>query len=222
MLAYGDALNGSIELDDAVQVLFQSIALQKFARNCTFSVVTDTAGTGKPMSQKEWDDAFLRLDGPELARIEVKKEGGVETQYQTLCEYIFSWAQLFEEDGGKKMGLSSPVAVTKSNDAPGGVKLEFKATKTGSAYKTSKEERYLEAERKKYVSQSSEDKSGETIEVTKERKEGGVLVVVEREPVLRVRAKRCNMGSDTVVKEMSEELILKKLKEAVKFWVENK
>lgn len=226
-VAYGDALDGGIEYDDAVQVLFQSITLQKAARNCTFSAVSDPAAEvameNKSRSQEEWDDLFLRLDGPELLRVEIKKPGDDDANYKLLCEYILGWAQLFEENNGKEMGLSTPVAVMRSKQSPGCVQLEFKATKTGAAYKSSKEEKIMESERKKYI-KSSDGNSNNKLEgggsKVKVKKEGGVEVLVEHEPVLRVRAKRCNMGYDTVVKEMSEEIILKKLRDAIKFWVE--
>jgi hypothetical protein len=226
-IAYGDSLDGTIEVDDAVNVLYQSIALQKAARNCTFSAVSESAAT-VPMgdlatSQEMWDDLFLRLDGPELLRIEINKPGTAGDNYKLLCEYILGWAQLFEENNGKEMGLSTPVAVIPSKHSLGSVQLEFKATNTGAAYKSSKEEKVMEAERKKYIKPSDGSNSnkleGEGSKV-KVKKEGGVEVLVDLYPVLRVRAKRCNMAYDTVVKEMSEEIILKKLRDAIKFWVQ--
>jgi hypothetical protein len=226
-LAFGDSLDGTIEVDDAVNVLYQSIALQKAARNCTFSAVSESAAT-VPMgdlatSQEMWDDLFLRLDGPELLRIEINKPGTAGDNYKLLCEYILGWAQLFEENNGKEMGLSTPVAVIPSKHSLGSVQLEFKATNTGAAYKSSKEEKVMEAERKKYIKPSDGSNSnkleGEGSKV-KVKKEGGVEVLVDLYPVLRVRAKRCNMAYDTVVKEMSEEIILKKLRDAIKFWVQ--
>jgi hypothetical protein len=50
--------------------------------------------------------------------------------------------------------------------------------------------------------------------------EGGVEVLVEvtNEDELRVRARRCNMADDTVLKEISEEKILKRLKESLDVW----
>jgi len=227
-VAFGDALDGSIEFDDAAQVLFQSIVLQKPARNCTFSAVADgVAGTTEtPMSQDAWDDIFIRLDGPELYRIEINKAGVVDSNYKLLCEYLYGWAKLFEEEDGKKMGLSTPVTVTKSESTPWSVKIDFKATRTGASYKSSKEEKDLEMERKKYIKPSNDQKKSSDEEgeekkpMKKDAKEGGVEVLVELEPVLRVRAKRCNMGYETIVKEMSEEIILKKLRDAIKFWLE--
>ena len=56
----------------------------------------------------------------------------------------------------------------------------------------------------------------------KARKEGGVEVLVEKtvDGELRVRARRCNMDHKTIVKEMSEEVIVSNLKKAVKAWVD--
>lgn len=224
-IAYGDALDGSIEVDDAVNVLYQSIVLQRAARNCTFSAVSESSTTvpvrDQSTSQEMWDDLFLRLDGPELLRMEISKPGDANNNYKLLCEYILGWARLFEENNGKEMGLSTPVSVIPSKDSINRVQLEFKATKTGASYKTSKEEKAMEAERKKYV-KPSDGSSSNKLEgegsKTKVKKEGGVEIVVDLYPVLRVRAKRCNMAYDTVIKEMSEEIILKKLRDAIKFW----
>ena len=58
----------------------------------------------------------------------------------------------------------------------------------------------------------------------KQKKEGGIEILVEEVSKkdgkfeLRVRAKRCNMDDNTVIKEMSEETILKRLEEAVEAW----
>lgn len=38
---------------------------------------------------------------------------------------------------------------------------------------------------------------------------------------VRVRAVRCNCDEDTIIKEMSEEIILSKLKEAIDVWKKN-
>ena len=43
----------------------------------------------------------------------------------------------------------------------------------------------------------------------KEKPEGGLEVVIDRDPYLRVRVRRCNMGRETIIKEESEALIIK-------------
>ena len=56
--------------------------------------------------------------------------------------------------------------------------------------------------------------------MAKERKEGGVEVLIERTITCttRVRARRCNIGDGTNVKEMSEDVIIRSLKKAVGAW----
>ena len=51
-------------------------------------------------------------------------------------------------------------------------------------------------------------------------KEGGVDIVVEvtTDDDLRVRARRCNYADDAVIKELSEETILKQLEGAIAVW----
>ena len=65
--------------------------------------------------------------------------------------------------------------------------------------------------------------------MAKQKKEGGLEVIVEmREALpkegegmrLRVRGRRCNMADDTVIKEISEGVLVKKMREGVKFWVD--
>jgi hypothetical protein len=50
--------------------------------------------------------------------------------------------------------------------------------------------------------------------------EGGIVLSVERLDTneVRVRARRCNIDEDTVIKEMSEEAILNQLKKALDVW----
>ena len=48
-------------------------------------------------------------------------------------------------------------------------------------------------------------------------KPGGVEILVE-EQQLQVRVKRCETDEDTMIKEMSEETILKELKVALDVW----
>jgi hypothetical protein len=56
-------------------------------------------------------------------------------------------------------------------------------------------------------------------------REGGIDAVVEivkdtktKEVQLRVRARRCNYADDAVIKELSEETILKRLGDALDVW----
>ena len=69
-LELGDALGADTALGAAAAALAQSL-LQSSARNATLSI--EGGGDGAPPgeagglpSQAEWDDLFLKLDGPEV------------------------------------------------------------------------------------------------------------------------------------------------------------
>merc|ERR1712238_629460 len=52
-----------------------------------------------------------------------------------------------------------------------------------------------------------------------EKKQGGVQIFVEKlSRSLRVRAVRCEIDDDTVIKEMSEEVIIRELQKAINVW----
>ena len=71
---------------------------------------------------------------------------------------------------------------------------------------------------KRLVCRGEEDKEGKARQVPKDA-EGGIEVVVESDPVPRVRARRCNMAEETVVKETSEGIILANLAKEIGAWV---
>ena len=170
------------------------------------------------VSPQVWDDAFLQLDGPELARFE---DGmGDPSKHDQLNEYIGEWALMMES--GRK-ALATPIRVEpskrQSNLAREGVKeragvqLLFLPTKTGSAYMSRSEEKARERETEASSSSGSP-------RIRKAKPEGGVEVLVEVTTAdsLRVRARRCNMADDTVIKEISEETILKRLEDSLDVW----
>ena len=95
----------------------------------------------------------------------------------------------------------------------------FKQTNTRAAYKSKDEERALEREGSPAAAKPA---SSATAVQTKRKasKEGGVEVLVEEtlDNDLRVRARRCNMDDRTVVKELSEQVIVKQLEKAIGVW----
>lgn len=135
-------------------------------------------------------------------------------KFDALSEYIRLWADLFEDESKQRMGLTTPVKIFPSkSDADGvmassGARIVFQKTKTGDKYTSKKEDKKVEdsdaAKRKK----------------KKERLEGGVEVLVETLDGgdMVVRARRCDVDEDTLIKEMSEETILKELKRAMDVW----
>ena len=54
----------------------------------------------------------------------------------------------------------------------------------------------------------------------KKKLEGGVEILVEKlvSGTVQVRARRCDFDEDTMIKEMSEETIVKELRKAVDVW----
>jgi hypothetical protein len=238
IISPGDSLDGKVGIDAAAHTLLQSVTLRPMARNATLSVIGAATANKEEeesiMSEEEWEDWFLRLSGPELWRREglldssIDTDAEVERKFESLAGYVDEWSNLFK-NGAKGTGVTTPVNVVRSklnNDGNDplaiqskfGVRLEFKQTNTGSAYKSKSEEREME----RPGSPSTSSSSGPVY--NKNKKEGGVEAIVELiEDVngkkdLRVRARRCNMGDFTVLKEMSEESIVKNLGKAVDLW----
>lgn len=222
VLRAGDSLDGSLDLATAVTVLAQATAVQPFARNVTFSCVGKLAlPDNSDQQQKFLDEAFLRLDGPELWRTEgAEVSSNVPRDYDPLVEYTREWAQLLAETG---KGLTTPVraeSVVNKNSMPPGVKrqeavkLLFLPTSTGKYYRSKDEERETETTDVAAANRQNNPKS---------MKEGGLEFVVEvtETDALRVRVKRCNYGDDVIVKELSEETILSNFRKSIDVWTKD-
>jgi hypothetical protein len=181
-----------------------------------------------PIPDSLWDDEFLMLDGPELLRIthlldDVKNKKDPAEYFPQLIEYIHEWGELLAETG---KGLMTLIRAEMSTRKPspdfqqvaqvGRVHLLFLPTNTGQRYLSREEERLREKQAESGLSPQKMTAS------TKKFKpgEGGVEVLVEitTSNELRIRARRCNMADDTVIKELSEETVLKRLEEAVEVW----
>ena len=236
----GDVLDGEIGPNAAANVLIQAMAYQPYARNATLC----TAGSlplDSPIDTGTWNDKFLCLDGPELLRIDAgpgadddSSTAILDPKFEQLRQYIKQWSIAYEEDR-KGTGLTTPAIVRKSRKRPSeldgvveraGVRILFQTTNTGDRYKSASEERKDEKERSGGGSSVTKKKSSTspTPVISKARKEGGVEVLVEKtkDGNIRVRARRCNMDDKTIVKEMSEELIVRSLKKAIEAWVKAK
>ena len=235
-VAPGDKFDGKVGIEAAANTLLQAVALRPLARNATLSVIGGMAtskGGDEVISEEQWDDWFLRLDGPELWRSEegLLVDGTVDAdrKFEELAGYINEWSNLFK-NGAKGTGLTTPVNVVLSNfdekqnasliRSTFGVRLEFKPTNTGSSYQSKGEEKELESQR----SAPAKSTGPVVFKNKKQRREGGVEILVELSEdknggkELRVRARRCNMDDFTVVKELSEETIVKQLGKAVNVW----
>ena len=121
---------------------------------------------------------------------------------------------LFES---KSIPLTTPVKVFKRSNAvddsdesiaeSASCKLVFQKVDTG------------------YNDKDDEDDNNETEESKgDEPKQGGVEITVQKliskesHQSLRVVARRCDIDEDTMIKEMSEQLILKELQKAIGVW----
>jgi hypothetical protein len=225
----GDCLDGKVGINAAANVLVQAVTMRPTARNATMSVV-GAIGTKEIIEDETWEDLFICLEGPELWRssdIYVDPDDFEQT-FEELSVYLKEWSSRFE-NGAKGTGLTTPVTVSLSTfrgDVDStfvrrkfGVMLQFKQTNTGSRYKSKSEEKELEKQ-----SNSGGKNVAPPIQSSKQKKEGGVEVIVEEvvtgsdSNAIRVRARRCNMDDNTIVKEMSEETILKNLEDAIKVW----
>jgi len=126
------------------------------------------------------------------------------SQLDSLTIYIQEWAQLFQQGS---LGLTTPVMV---KSVPGGAQILFRKVKSGYQDKNKK---------------SGDNDGKEKKEKKNEIKQGGVEILVESmvddtttTPSIQVRAKRCQVEEDTMIKEMSEESIVKELDKAMKVW----
>ena len=138
-----------------------------------------------------------------------------DVKFESMVGFIETWSKKFEEDR-KGMGLTTPVKVEASLEDESepipdlveakGVRILFQPTKT--TYKSRKEEDAVEKD------------EGETKKKRGPPKEGGVQIRVEKltNGEVQLRAARCNIDEDTMIKEMSEEVIVSQLKQAVDAW----
>mmetsp|Transcript_21732 Transcript_21732/g.47389 ORF Transcript_21732/g.47389 Transcript_21732/m.47389 type:complete len:249 (-) Transcript_21732:113-859(-) len=153
-----------------------------------------------------------------------KSKEDVDIAYDSIAMYLEEWANLFQGEGGKQRGLTTPVTVssfvppTNNEDQEGkngkivessGVKLKFKPPKDN--YYSESEEREKEEGREKKDDEVSP---------------GGVQVVAQKASdgtELRVVAERCDIEEGkTIIKEMSEQVIVDDLRKAISIWKEER
>jgi hypothetical protein len=222
-----DGVDGNLSVDTAVHVLAQAMLLQPSARNATLSVKGELPAMQDDQQQRILDDAFLKLDGPELLRIQV--DAGDE-KYESLVQYVTEWAEALA-DGGK---LTTPIRMIPVDSIPerqrmtayhagvqriAAVQVLFLPTNTGKTYVSRQDELRqqktgAESGRSKVPSKLPRD--------IRSAREGGIEFLVEVlddvDATIRVRARRCNYGDDAVIKELSEETILGRFRESIEVW----
>jgi len=235
----GDILEEPTSVETATAAIVEAMAFQPFARNATLCL--DGCVPNELLDDPAfWDESFLPLEGPEVWRNTApsskKKDSGVDlvnlgpsSKFDSLVEYINEWAALLAETG---KGLTTPILAVRGIESRSanlmksqdGVRLLFLPTNTGKNYLSREEELKKEKEGRKSGGSNAPSASKANLEeklrLTKRIKEGGIDVVVEvtKDEQLRVRARRCNYADDAVLKELSEETILKRLKEALGVW----
>jgi hypothetical protein len=222
VLQPGDSLDGDVQVDCAVSVLQQAIALQKSARNATFACVGGSLGL--PQTQEEWDEASVLLTGPEIWRKELSDS--TVDEFDRLIEYMHEWASLPESS----QALTTPIRVVL--DAPPyptpGVQDQsvmqflYLPTNTGDRYLSKNEERARERQGGGKV--PAQVKPVQSLATAKKAKEGGmeILLEVTKDDKLRVRAIRTNYAPGVVIKEMTEAALLNRVKKTISYWEDQK
>eukprot|EP00986_Skeletonema_menzelii_P000869 scaffold243_cov140-Skeletonema_menzelii.AAC.11 len=157
----------------------------------------------------------------ELARYSnllASRDMNINFKFYSLCAMISSWSQMFSGDH-KEIRLVTDVLdlpmdvdiveLPKSDDSTGIQLLFKKEIDVRSAYSAAysgKDDKNNDGDKKKEME--------ETI------KEGGIQVMINKTPNgdLEVIAKRCEVEEDTIIKEMSEQIIINSLGQAIVDW----
>jgi hypothetical protein len=229
----GDVLDDATSLDTAVETIIQAVAYQPSARNATLSVSGGLATDDKDNADY-WQELFVCLDGPEVYRETIIDDGQhhddddekIQQTYDQLVEYVCEWADSFAASG---KGLTTPVRTEhgivnkliqpRTIIKQDGVRLLFLPTNTGKNFLSREEEKQRETDRR---GGGSATQSSPTTAKRRMAKEGGIDVVVEMvrslrggRTSLRVRARRTNYADDSIIKELSENTIIKRLVDAL-------
>jgi len=201
-IQYGDEMTEEVAPAAAAESVLQALLLQPAALNSSLSLISVP---GKAPTQAVWDDEFLRLEGPELWR---EALGSVSA---SACrDWVkSSWSRKWVKSGS---GLTTPVEI---KETASGVQLVFTPLK--SSYVSFKEEKAREKARDKGNDEDQDSKS----KTPPKDMEGGIEVSVEDAPFPRIRAMRCNMAEETVVKETSEKIMMSSLKKDVQGWIKS-
>ena len=111
------AVLGGVEA--AARSLLQAVVFQPSARNATLSISGGWPTSGE-LSDRKWDDLFLRLNGPELFRISgladtASGETELDARYDRLVQYVLEWGEMFEGGASGGTGLTTPVQLRPSH-----------------------------------------------------------------------------------------------------------
>jgi len=190
---------------------------------------------GRGADQKNEKDALLATYNVGTFK---ENNNDIDVKFKSLSDYIINkWAPLFLTGN---IQLTTPVQVIKTSENGNkddnieeiaGCSLIFQKIDTG--YKSKDEEAkgsYQRQTSKEEEAKGSYQRQTDNIEDRKtikssspskqeEKKQGGVQIFVEKlSGSLQVRAVRCEIDDDTVIKEMSEEVIIRELQKAINVW----
>ena len=193
-LEVGDALGGDTSCAAAAMALAQAL-IQPAARNGTLSLEGGGADAAALPRQDEWDDLFLKLDGPELMRMPL---AGAFADDAALAR---TWLREWADSGAATSDLTTPVVLEQPS---AGVRFVFEPL----------------GRRRSAAFADKDDNKDDGIglrsgRATRRKLEGGLELVVDADPNsgrARLRAKRCLYKPKAVVKLMSETTILSRLK----------
>jgi len=183
----GDDFDGESTYESAAESVMQSLFNQPAARNSSFSI---ESVPGSKMQQEDYDDLFLKLDGPEICRIPLQGS-------DINTGWINRWSDLWLQKGS---GLTTPVKITSLEN---GVRLQFIPSKTGN-FASFKEEKQAQKAKEKGKPVATRGSVSD--------EQGGLEIVVETKPYQRIRICRCSYARNAIIKEMSEETIVNRLK----------
>mmetsp|Transcript_12861 Transcript_12861/g.24430 ORF Transcript_12861/g.24430 Transcript_12861/m.24430 type:complete len:240 (+) Transcript_12861:231-950(+) len=145
-----------------------------------------------------------------------KNVGSGSTKYASLAEYVEQWAKFFETDNKK---LTTPVKVRSLSSET----QQQQQQEPNVVIRRGVEIVFQNVPNRGYTDKDATKEDKNKTDKKKDKrnvKQGGVAILVEqlKDDTVQVRAKRCEMDDDTMIKEMSEEAILQELKKAIAVW----
>jgi len=146
----------------------------------------------------------------------------VDIRFESLSDYITNkWINLFESG---EIKLTTPVKLLKGENGIG----QDDSSRPGNTVRSSSCRLVFQKVDSGYESDEEEESAdSESKSSDKEQKQGGVEIEVQMisendvAKSLRVEARRCEIDENTMIKEMSEEKIVKELQKAIDVWKKN-
>lgn len=158
-----------------------------------------------------------------------KSTADADVAFDSISTYLVEWANLFDGDGGKERGLTTPVTVSTLN-APVPADDDDDAQDNGSEVIASSGIKFTFKPPKNAFEDKKDTDDGDKGDKKKKKETspGGVQVIAEKiasgggEVEVRLLASRCDIDEGTIIKEMSEQCIVDDLRKAVKIWREER